>query len=102
MNIDEQTLTAYALNELPAEQIAAVEAHLANNAEARATVQSVRDTAAMLSTALANEPGESARLTEMQRERVLAAAVRPPRMRITNRVLIRAAAIAAAAAIGVG
>jgi hypothetical protein len=74
-------LTAYALGELspddPAEAalIAEVEAHLADNPEARAMVEDIRRIAGLLETDLAAEPADT--LTDDQRQAIHAAADTP-------------------------
>lgn len=57
MHVDDPKLTAYALGELTGAERADVEAYLASSAEARQAVASIRETAAMLTSALTAEEG---------------------------------------------
>ncbi len=68
MDPNDPRLTAYALDELDAEERAEVEALLADDAAARAAVEEICAVAGMLTDALASEP--SATLTEAQRAQV--------------------------------
>ncbi len=76
--MDDPRLTAYALGELDGDERREVEALMASSAEARAAVEAVRETAALLEGELAKEPGatlgESAR--QQIEARVLAGRIR--------------------------
>jgi Ca-activated chloride channel homolog len=91
--IDETKLTAYALDELPTSDRFAVEAYLADHADARAAVAQIRQTAVMLSGELAREMAEP-----LPARSAMAIS---PRRRIALRWKIATAGIAAAAALAV-
>jgi Ca-activated chloride channel family protein len=96
--LDDATLTAYALGELSPDAAAAVEAQLESDPVARDTVLVIRATAADLQTALAAEPTPS--LTLPQRAAVLNAASRTQAKSTfyTRRTALAAAACLAMAA----
>ena len=104
---DDPRLTAYALGELDAVERAQVEAMLAESAEARAALQSIRETIALLSRELTFEP--ALMLTNSQRQVVEQAAVMPKSVVVlsankTSRwvVMVRTATtVAAVAAVAV-
>ncbi|MET0554632.1 MAG: VWA domain-containing protein [Vicinamibacteria bacterium] len=73
--VDDAALTAYALGELDAGAIAAVEALLVTDAYARGLVEGTRETGAALREALAGTPRLA--LTDAQRTAVEAAAAKP-------------------------
>jgi len=75
---DDARLSAYALGELEESERAEVEALLANNAEARAFVEGLRDTMAQVERALAEQ--DPATLTDAQRVAVLAGVDAAPRL----------------------
>jgi Ca-activated chloride channel family protein len=100
--LDEATLTACALDEMPREERAAVEALLASSQDARRTVDEIRAAAQSLRAAFASEEGEV--LTPVQLSSIDAAAKReplsPPSPRRRFGVSLRfVAGLAAAAAI---
>ena len=67
---DDPRLTAYALGELPEDQLLAIEAALVDNPDARAAVAQTRALAAQLCDALAHEPDATARRGTSAPERV--------------------------------
>lgn len=72
MKMNDEKLTAYALNELPEDERQAVEAELETNPEARKAVEEIRNLSEQLTAHYAAE--KQAALTDEQREEIFAAA----------------------------
>ncbi len=93
--IDEQMLTAYALNELTGEMKTQVEAYLAEHPEAAAEVESIRTTAGVLTDQLADElTAETAAAGPLPQPTLLAAPLKLKRTRRVEAMLAMAASVA--------
>jgi len=77
MPVDDPRLTAYALGELEANEIPAVEALLAQSPEARAEVEAIREMAGVLGTELAAEPTPAPGLEAAQHKAIEDALAKP-------------------------
>jgi Ca-activated chloride channel family protein len=94
MPVDDPRLTAYALGELDASEVPAVEALLEQSPEARAEVEAIREVAGVLGTELAAEPAPATGLEAAQHKAIEDALGAPRR----GGVILRPFAVPAIAA----